>query len=419
MTITIPKLNEWQLDCWKDIVDESSKGKVFCVKSKRQVGKSFLAEMLLIYFSLTKKCTCCIAEPTLSQSRRCFKDIVGYLEGSGAIKNANASLLTIDFVNGSEILFKSAEQRDALRGFTVTGLLIIDEAAFWPSETIDIILPVVDAHAAPLLFISTPLFTDGRFYEYYSKGLEEGGLIKSYDWSEYDTSKYLTKEKLELYRKQMAENKFRTEYLGEFITDGSMVFGNVLSRIGITMGEPIYAGVDWANGGDNDFTVVTFLNINGDVLRIYAFNDMTPTEQLNTISNILNSTPTLTKIQVELNSIGTVYYDLLKGKLKNKNALMGFNTTNESKRRIIEQLMTAFQNGTITIIEDKELIKELQHYAVEKTKTGYTYNGIGAHDDYVMSLAMAYDLTVNNKGTYSVKTYVPKKKKKSLKEKYG
>lgn len=418
MTIKIPKLNEWQYDVWVDVSNSRGSGKVFCVKSKRQVGKSFLAEMLLIKFALEKKCTCCIAEPTLSQSRRCYKDIVGYLEGSGAIKNANASLLTIDFVNGSEILFKSAEQRDALRGFTVNGILIIDEAAYWADEVIDILLPVVDAHAAPLLFISTPLFTDGRFYEYYNRGIIGDNLIKSYDWSEYDTSIYLTPEKLELYRRQMAENKFRTEYLGLFITEGSMVFGNILKNIGVTVGEAIYAGVDWANGGDNDFTVVTLLNINGDILRIYAFNDLTPTEQLKTISNILNSTPTLKKVQVELNSIGTVYYDLLKGNLYKKEILLGFNTSNVSKRRIIEQLATALQNGTITLIDDKELIKELQHYAVEKTKTGYTYNGIGAHDDYVMSLAMAYDLISSKNGTYNISSYKPVNKK-TLKEKYG
>ena len=57
----------------------------------------------------------------------------------------------------------------------------------------------------------------------------------------------------------------------------------------------------------------------------------------------------------------------------------------------------------IGIIEDKELIKELQHYAMEKTTKGYTYNGAnGVNDDYVMSLALCYDVCKGKKGISSL-----------------
>lgn len=36
-----------------------------------------------------------------------------------------------------------------------------------------------------------------------------------------------------------------------------------------------------------------------------------------------------------------------------------------------------------------------------KTAKGYTYNGIGTHDDYVMSMAIAYDLIGSKKGNYT------------------
>ena len=100
----------------------------------------------------------------------------------------------------------------------------------------------------------------------------------------------------------------------------------------------------------------------------------------------------LKRVQVEKNAIGKTFYDMLKRKVP-AGMLKLFITTNDSKREIIEELIKAFQKGTITIPDDPTLKKQLQHYAQEKTKTGYTYNGAdGVEDDYVMSLAFAYDL---------------------------
>ena len=96
-----------------------------------------------------------------------FKQIVKAVGKTGLIESANASTLEIVFKNGAEILFKSAQQGDALRGFTVTGILVIDEMAFIEDDIIDILMPLVDANNANILMVSTPLFTSGRFYEEY------------------------------------------------------------------------------------------------------------------------------------------------------------------------------------------------------------------------------------------------------------
>ena len=67
-------------------------------------------------------------------------------------------------------------------------------------------------------------------------------------------------------------------------------------------------------------------------------------------------------------------------------------TTNESKKEVIEDLILAFQNKTIGIIDNPVLLKQLAYYDIQKTKTGYTYNNINdnIHDDYVISLALGY-----------------------------
>ena len=382
------------------VVNDNGAGDIYVVKSKRQCGKSFVASLILIYFSLNKKDTVSILiEPTLNQSRRMFKDIVKMLEGSGIIKNANQSLLTIDFINGSEIIFKSAEQYDAIRGYSVSGILIIDEGAFIRDDVYEILFPLRDVFNAPMLVISTPLFCDGYFYRLFTSTNS-----KSYDWCDYDTSYFLSDEKLEQYRNTLSDLKFRSEYLGLFITDGGYVFRNitkcVLGDSDIT-GEPVCVGIDWAVGNDGDDTVLSLLDANANAVEFVRLNNMSPVEQISTIVNKLNTMPSLKKVVVEQNSIGNVYLDMLKHKYIRHSIVTKFNTTNESKRRIIEQLATAFQNESVHIQNDRELINQLQHYAVEKTAKGYTYNGQGAHDDYVMSLAMAYD-ALTAKSNYCV-----------------
>lgn len=400
MEIIFPKLHRHQRDVYDAVINDNGAGNIYVVKSKRQCGKSFVASLILIYFSLYKRDTISmIVEPTLNQSRRMFKDIVKMLEGSNIIKNANQSLLSIDFINGSELIFKSAEQYDAIRGYSVSGILIVDEGAFIRDDVYEILFPVRDAHNAPMLIISTPLFCDGYFYRLFTSR-----ECKAYNWCDYDTSMFLPDEKLEQYRNTLSDLKFRSEYLGQFITDGGYVFRNITKCVvddSFKTGEPVVCGIDWAVGNDGDDTVLSLLDANANAVDFIRLNNMPPVEQINTIVNALNSRPTLKKVVVEQNSIGNVYYDMLKRQYSRHSIITKFNTTNESKRRIIEQLATAFQNENIHIQNDRELINQLQHYAVEKTKTGYTYNGAGAHDDYVMSLAMAYDV-LTAKSNYCV-----------------
>ena len=390
--IIMPQLMEWQQDVFNDYL----KGEYdsYIVKARRQCGKSILAVYILIYSALSKKCTSVVVEPTQAQGRRVYKQIVDALNGSGAIVSANAMLLQIQFANGSEILFKSAEQREALRGFTITkgGLLVIDEAAYIQDDIYSILYPVVDANRCPILVISTPLFQSGEFYELFKRGNDPSiKTIKSYDWSTYDTSVFLDEDRFNYYKETLPPLKFKSEYLGQFIAEGSYIFGDLNENIkGWSTKASVYAAIDWGAGNDGDYTVLMMMDKYGAVTRIEKYKDIDAVEQIERLSYLLNQTKTLKQVTVEMNSIGRIYYEQLRRKI-NIN-IRQFNTTNQTKRNIIEQLITAFQTGQVQIPDDAELIRELQHFAAEKTKTGYTYNGAdGVHDDYVMALAMLYD----------------------------
>lgn len=398
LNVEFPPLYEWQQDVFDEIKASEGTSKTLCIKAKRQVGKSILCIVALEYFAFKNAGSIgYLLEPTLAQSRRVFKQMVKSLGGedSPVIKSSNSTLLELELFNGSQIIFKSAEQREALRGATVkNSILIIDEGAYIDDDIYFILDPVVDATKSPTLIVSTPLFLSGEFYERYKRGKEGSKFVKSFDWSTYDTSALLDKEKLEYYRENMTPLKFRSEILGEFIEEGSYIFGDIgkcVDNKAAANAEPVYGGIDWGAGDGGNSTVLTLISRDRVVRECLRWKDFDSVDLVDVLAEEITKRG-LTRVEVEKNSIGKVFYDMLKKKLP-AGMLKLFVTTNESKREIIEELIKAFQKGTITIPDDPTLRKQLQHYAQEKTKTGYTYNGAdGVEDDYVMSLAFAYDL---------------------------
>ena len=198
--------------------------------------------------------------------------------------------------------------------------------------------------------------------------------------------------------------KFKSEILGQFLDEGGLVFENFAQCIGQpSKAAPVFCGIDFAVGhADGDQTVVTMMDAERGVVSIATYQ-ANPNEQIEAIAEVINSTPTLQRCYLERNGIGDIYYDLIKKSVKRKEVLHSFTTSNESKRAIIEQLNSAFNTRRITIPQDRELIKQLSHFACHKTATGkITYEGLQAHDDYVMSLAICLEAASTRKTNYNI-----------------
>ena len=249
---------------------------IHIVKSRRQCGKSLLLCNQLLKESLNfpnKKSYS--VSPTLSQSRKLYEDIKGAIGDSLIVRKTNDSRLEITFVNNSIIYFKSAEQRENLRGITVTGILCIDEAAFILDDIFYTLLPTVDVHAAPILITSTPKFKQGFFYDFWIKALQKEKNIYCYDVNDYDTSMLLSNEKLEQYRALLPKNQFQTEYLGEFLDGDSLLFGDFKQCIELKneTNEDLFVGIDWGTGAGQDNTAISIMSRSGVQVYCKQFND--------------------------------------------------------------------------------------------------------------------------------------------------
>lgn len=412
---------------WQKVVHDAitqagpKAGKVFVVKSPRQIGKSFLVEMELLRHSMNyKNSTNICISITFSNCKKIFKELYNGIKDSGLIEKVDNQSMEITLVNGSEIIFKSAQQRESLRGYTIknNGILCIDEAAYIQDDIFSIVFPWTNVNHANILMVSTPRVKQGTFYEYYSEGLENiNEFIDSFDLSKFDTSEMLSPDKVEFYRRKMPRAQFITEILGEFSESGAGVFDiskNIWMQSLENQYDEIFIGIDWAVGANGDYTVVSGINAAGKQVLLEKTNTMSPTEQIAWITNIIRrlDKQKVKKILCEKNSIGSVYYDLLKNNLTGY-PIEDFTTSNSSKREIIEYLIQRIENETVKLVNDKEQYIEFGSYAMEITSTGQiTYNSLpGTHDDSVMATAFAfkcvkdlesntYTLSFGNKNKY-------------------
>lgn len=414
--VKLPKPYPHQLSVLEAMGDPYRSGRIFVVKSKRQVGKTTLSIYALLKIALTHGGTLSVVvEPTFDQARRVYKQIIKSVPGDMVITRKNDTNLEIEFGNGSSILFKSAEQRDNLRGFTITGLLVVDECAFIQDDIFDILLPTTDVHRAPILLISTPKLKQGFFFRYYSAGLQGQTDITSIDFNDFDTSFLLSNEKLEQYRTMMPKAQFTTEYLGEFLDTDSVLFSNISECIGPAGdGAELYVGIDWGSGAGGDYTSICAFDERARMVFIDYFNDKSTFEQARYIADILAlRSQQVRSILAESNSIGTPMIALLKDELDKRGQravsrlVTPFSTTNAEKVRLVNQLQVALEQKTVTLLDDRGLLSQLAAYeATYNPKTNnVSYNAPpGLHDDNCISTMLAYDAKARTQrvGQYTI-----------------
>ena len=406
---------DYQRNTIKSILD-ADLGTKHVVVYPRQCGKTVASEAILLYCSINNKNAFSLfVSPTQKQCRKVFKEVRKSLQSTPLLEKANESTLEITLTNGSSIIFCSAEQGIAsLQGYTIRGggVLIVDESAFIQPDIFYALFPICDAHRAKMILVSTPRFRDPTnvFYQYYciGEGKNEDGIF-SYNWK---GNSMLSQKQLEFYKKTLPENSFRNYYLGEFTDVGGGLFGSLTDCISDDYeptrpdtihqkGVSCIMSIDWSSGSGGDETAITVFNSLRQMMYIEHFNDKDANETIDRVLELLRFYKP-TKLVVEMNSIGKVFYDVLQKRMRAANiptSLKGFNTTNDSKNKIVNKFQVAIQNKEVTILNNDRLLSQLSNYAAELTPSGkITYNAPkGTNDDLVLSTLIGYnELTTGN-----------------------
>ena len=360
----------------------------------RQCGKTIFAEIMLIEYLCKPNTFNAYISPTFSQGKKVFAELTQLLEGSGIIKKSNAADLKIETIYGSTLKFFSMESPTSIRGNTVSGILVMDEAAFFPIQLSDgqdpyynVIFPIIKARKPKVLVISTPNGRQGMYHDLYLKALNGEKGYYQLTATIYDDD-LITKEEIEELKKGYPPLAFKQEFEVEFLDNALTVFPNFENCFdGKFEKKKCWIGIDPSSVGE-DNTIVSIINTD-DTVRQYKVEG-TLDQKYEKIAKIINNySPVATYI--ENNSIGEVMANEIKKKLIRKSNFYSFTTTNDSKKQYISMLAVDIANNAIHFEADNKLLySELSTFTFKLTKGGnITYAARdGFHDDTVTSLGV-------------------------------
>ncbi len=369
----------------------SSDAKYYTLVSSRQAGKTMLGMNLALYFAInTNGAKVAWISPTYMQVRKVMEELHNAIAHTKITKKVNYSTYEIHLLNNSVIYFRSADNYDALRGYTFDYMLA-DEAAYlkeqgWRSA----IQPTVLIRGKKVILMSTPRGQD-FFYEMFQLGQSlDHPNYESYRMT-YHGNPFVDMQEIEAAKKTLPPAIFKAEYEGIFVQGESMVFENYTNCMFEAYPQPkgqVFAGIDL--GRESDFTVATFIDSAGQVVEIYRDNKKDWTEMMSEI--LVRARKYNARLMVETNSMGTVVMEQLKKQWQNTE---GFTTTNKSKQEIIEGLILDFHERAIGI-PSHDLFSWLQNeldvfemrYSPKSRSVIYAARE-PFHDDTVMSLAIA------------------------------
>lgn len=303
----------------------------------------------------------------------------------------------IIFPSGGRLRVVSAHEPENLRGSGLDGL-VVDEAAFCPERVWHVLRPALSDRQGRALFLSTP---NGKnwFFRLYQRGadpLEEG-------WQSWQmptsANPHIDAREIADARRDMPERQYFEEFEAVFSEDYGTVFRGVLDVATLEPQEPqaggdYVFGVDW--GKSNDFTVITAIDkVTAHLVWMQRFNQISWEHQRGRLKTGFDRYHPRTII-AEHNSIGDPNIEALQ---REGLPVQPFITTNASKGQIIDALALAIERKEITLLNDPVLINELQSYEMQRLPGGSWRYGApsGAHDDCVISLALAWSAV--NKGS--------------------
>lgn len=368
----------------------------------RRYGKTLMACNEIVRFALEHpNSNNAWVAPWFRQSKIAYRLIRRALAKSGSelITHKSDSELRIELVNGSVIKFFSAENHDAIRGDGYH-FIVIDEAGDAlkdPKVWTDTIRPALSDTNGRALIIGTP---KGRnlFFQLFARGNDP----EYPDWASFTAptsdNPFIPAAEIAAAKSELPEDTYQQEYLAVFLEESAGVFRGIEACIQGLL-DPKYVRVaghfyvlGWDPAKYNDYSVLTLIDCHTRrVVAWQRFNQIDYTVQLEAVAALAEQYGAY--VLMDMTGVGDPLLEQLQALARNRGFHAdGYLFTNASKKVLVETLQLGIQNRDIEFPDIPVMINELRIFEYIMTPGGLvSYSAPkGAHDDAVISLALAY-----------------------------
>lgn len=205
-------------DPWQAELLNSTSRKMLVLCS-RQSGKSTTAALLGLHIGLYERGDVLLVSPSQRQSSELFRklrDHYNSLSNPPALVTESAT--TLEFRQGGRIISLPGAE-GTIRGYSGAKAVIVDEASRVPDSMMATIRPILATSGGRLIGLTTPAGKRGWFYDAWTGGRGWHRITITADQCPRIDAAFLADELAEL-----GPNKYRQEYLCEFVDDEAQVF---------------------------------------------------------------------------------------------------------------------------------------------------------------------------------------------------
>lgn len=234
-------------DPQREILNSPARFKV--VAAGRRFGKSYASIAALAKHARFPNRKCLYIAPSYRMGKQIiWDDLKTFLREKRWVKRINESELTIQLVNGSQILIRSADNPDSIRGIGVD-FVVIDEAADIPKLDDTwraVIRPTLSDREGHALIIGSP---KGRNY-FYDMWNTVDDNWRSWQFTTLQGGN-VSEEEIEAARRDLDERTFKQEYLAEWVDYSGVIYyafsdDNIIAEtIQPDARQPLHCGIDF------------------------------------------------------------------------------------------------------------------------------------------------------------------------------
>jgi len=400
------KPTRYQADLLRD------KNKRIVARFSRQAGKTTTIAVRAIWSATVHPRTVTlIVAPSMRQSMIMMDRIQAFLMGMPRqIRRrimAKMQRTVVWFRNGSQII-ALPNSPHLLRGHTAHQV-ICDEAAFFRDDELvfyNVLYPMLATTDGQLIVSSTPWGKNTVFYKMNNDPSFSQHVVTADDVVK---ASLIKRSFIEEMRKQLPTERFRREFLSEFVEDADAYFPQDLIAKCI-VSEPLIATQDWdyypfeynasgqftvgADFGKKiDYSVVAAVDKQGEKLRLVHIHQF-PLETayasvIGYVKALSDRYKTISKVLADQSGVGEyIVEDMARAEIP---GVEGVTLTVPVKQEILGYLKQLMQNGVIQIPYDSDLIAEINVERFEMSKGGQILfnHPEGTHDDLLWALALA------------------------------